>query len=97
LANASATRDVVGADYGIVWQAMKTFSLADQVDYSDVHQPGTSTITSVTTIATPATAGNETINYPGPFTTTMGAPGASTIEAAAPSAWPRRVTSARSS
>jgi len=80
LANANATRDVVGADYGIVWQAMKTFSLADQVDYSDVHQPGTSTITSVTTIATPATAGNETINYPGPFTTTMGAPGASTIE-----------------
>jgi hypothetical protein len=62
--NANAKREVVAADYGIVWQAMKTFSLSDQVNFSNVHQPGTSTMTSVTTLATPATAGNETINYP---------------------------------
>jgi hypothetical protein len=77
---------VIAADYGIVWQAMKTFSLSDQVDFSSVHQPGTSTITSVTTLSTPATAGNETINYAGGLTTTIGSPGAATLKAAAPSA-----------
>jgi hypothetical protein len=77
---ASAQREVVAADYGIVWQAMKTFSLSDQVDFSDVHQPGTTTMTGVTTLATPATAGNETINYAGGLTTTTAAAGASTFE-----------------
>jgi hypothetical protein len=62
-ANATAKREVIAADYGIVWQATKTFSLSDQVDFSSVHQPGTTTMTSVTTLSTPATAGNETINY----------------------------------
>jgi len=59
---------------------LKTFSLADQIDYSDVHQPGTTTFTSGTTLSTPATAGNETINYAGPLTTAIAANGASTIE-----------------
>jgi hypothetical protein len=77
---ANAKREVVAADYGIVWQAMKTVSLSDQVDFSSVHQPGTATMTSVTTLATPATAGNETINYAGPLTTTVSAAGAATIE-----------------
>jgi len=77
---ASARREVVAADYGIVWQAMKTFSLSDQVDFSDVHQPGTTTMTGVTTLATPATAGNETITYAGGLTTTVAAAGASTFE-----------------
>jgi len=77
---ASAQRQVMAADYGIVWQVLKTFSLADQIDYSDVHQPGTTTFTSGTTLSTPATAGNETINYAGPLTTTIAANGASTIE-----------------
>ncbi|MGD0734565.1 MAG: hypothetical protein ABR976_05430 [Terracidiphilus sp.] len=76
---ASARRAVTAADYGIVWQATKTFSLSDQVDFSAVHQPGTTTMTSVTTLATPATAGNETINYP-TLTTTTAAAGASTFE-----------------
>jgi hypothetical protein len=76
----SAKRAVFAADYGIVWQVMKTFSLSDQVDFSSVHQPGTTTMTSVTTVATPATAGNETINYAGPLTTTTAASGASTFE-----------------
>ncbi len=69
-ATASAHRAVVAADYGMVWQATKTFSLSDQLDFSSVHQPGTSTISSVTTLSTPATAGNETINYAGGLTTT---------------------------
>jgi len=77
---ASAKRAVVAADYGVVWQAMKTFSLSDQVDFSSVHQPGTTTMTGVTTLATPATAGNETINYAGPLITTTAATGASTFE-----------------
>ncbi len=78
--NGNAKRDVVAADYGIVWQAMKRFSLSEQIDYSDVHQPGVATITSATTLSTPATAGNETINYAGGLTTTLGAAGAGTIE-----------------
>ncbi len=77
---ANAHRAVVAADYGIVWEAMKAFSLSDQVDFSSVHQPGTATMTSVTTLSTPATAGNETINYAGGLTTTNAAVGASTIE-----------------
>jgi hypothetical protein len=77
---ATARRAVVAADYGIVWQAMKTFSLSDQVDFSNVHQPGTSTMTSLTTQVTPAlTTGNATINYP-TLTTVTAAAGASTFE-----------------
>jgi hypothetical protein len=79
---ASAKREVVSADYGIVWQAMKTVALADQVDYSNVHQPGTATFTSMTTQSVPTTAGNETINYLGPLTTTTAATGATTISGA---------------
>jgi hypothetical protein len=82
--NAKAHRAVIAADFGFVWQVMKTFSLSDQVDFSSVHQPGTSVISSVTTLSTPATAGNETINYAGGLTTTAGAPGASTIEGSGP-------------
>jgi len=79
-AQAKAHRAVIAADYGIVWQASKTFSLSDQVDFSSVHQPGTATITSVTTQSTPATAGNETINYAGGLITTTGAPGSASLE-----------------
>jgi hypothetical protein len=78
--NAKAKRAVIAADYGIVWQATKTFSLADQADFSSAHEPGTSNMTSGTTLATPATAGNETITYAGPLTTTNAAVGASTFE-----------------
>ena len=79
-ATGTAKREVVAADYGFVWQAMKTFSLSEQVDFSSVHQPGTTTMTSGTTLSTPATAGNETINYAGGLTTTAAAAGASTFE-----------------
>jgi hypothetical protein len=77
---ATAKREVLAADYGVIWQAMKSVSLAEQVSFSSVHQPGTTTMTSGTTLSTPATAGNETINYAGPLTTTNAAAGASTFE-----------------
>ena len=76
----SAKREVIAADYGIVWEASKAFTFSDQIDFSSAHQPGTTTMTGVTTVSTPATAGNETINYSGPFTTTTAAAGASTFE-----------------
>jgi hypothetical protein len=78
--NASAKRAVLAADYGVVWQTTKTLSLAEQIDYSSVHQPGTAVMTSGITLATPATAGNETINYAGTLTTKTAATGASSFE-----------------
>jgi hypothetical protein len=65
--NATAKRAVVAADYGIVWQAAKNFSLSDQFDYSDVHQPGTANISAGATMETP-TNPNETLNYSGTLT-----------------------------
>ena len=71
---ASAQRKVMAADYGIVWQASKTVSIEDQVNFSNVQQPGSSTMTSVTTVATAkdssTSTGNETINNP-TLTTTV--------------------------
>jgi hypothetical protein len=79
-ASGSAKRQVLAADYGIVWQATQKFSVSDQATYSSVQQPGTTTMTGLTTVTTPATAGNETINYAGALTTTTAAVGASTFE-----------------
>ena len=78
-ATASAKREVMAADYGIVWQVTKTIAFEDQFTFSNVHQPGTTTMTSLTTVATPATANNETINTTN-LTTTAAAAGASTFE-----------------
>ncbi|MGA3263621.1 MAG: hypothetical protein ABSC47_06215 [Terracidiphilus sp.] len=64
--SATAKREVLSADYGIVWQATKTVSLSDQIDYSNFHQPGTSNISAGITANTP-TNPNETINYSGPL------------------------------
>jgi hypothetical protein len=69
--NANARREVMSADYGIVWQVAKLFSISDQVDYSNVHQPGTSSLTSVTTVST---VGASTINNPNLTTTVVNAP-----------------------
>ena len=77
--NASATRQVLAADLGAVWQATTNFALSDQISFSSMHQPGIVDFTSGTTIATP-TNPNETINYLGPLTTTQAATGASTFE-----------------
>lgn len=65
---AAAKRAVISADYGIIWQPTKTVSLAEQVNYSSVHQPGYSDLPAAVTLNTPATAGNETITYSGPLT-----------------------------
>jgi len=76
---ANAKRTVMAADYGIVWQVSKTFALEDQFTFSNVQQPGTTTMTSLTTVATPATANNETISNPTTITTNA-AVNASTFE-----------------
>jgi hypothetical protein len=80
--NASGRRDVLAADYGVLWQATDRFSLAEQVNFSTWHQPGTTVFTSGVTQATP-TNPNETINYTGALTTTNAANGASTFEGSA--------------
>ncbi len=67
--NANAKRAVIAVDYGLVWQVAKTFSLAEQLNYSNVHQPGISNISAGTTLATPSIAGDETLNYSGPLLT----------------------------
>ncbi|MGA3345084.1 MAG: hypothetical protein ABSC76_09480 [Terracidiphilus sp.] len=78
--NANAKRQVLAADLGGVWQTTSNFSVGDQISFSSMHQPGTTTMTSGTTLATPALAtGNATINYP-TLTTTSAAAGASTFE-----------------
>ena len=66
--NATAKRQVLAADYGLTWQATKTFALSEQIDVSNVHQPGATTLAG-STLNAPATvvAGNngyETINNP---------------------------------
>ncbi len=76
-ANSSAKREVMAAEYGIVWQATPLFRISDEATYSSTQQPGTSTTTSVVTVATPTTAGNETINAGG-LITTAAAQGVST-------------------
>lgn len=75
----NAKRLVTAADYGIVWQATPKFSVSDQASFSSEQQPGTTTMTGLTTVSTPATAGNETINYPG-LTSANAAGGAGTLE-----------------
>ena len=61
-------RAVVGADYGIVWQATPVVSIGDQLDFSSVQQPGYSIVPAPVTMNTPATAGNQTIDYSGSLT-----------------------------
>jgi hypothetical protein len=62
---AAAHRAVIGADYGILWQAAPRVSLSDQVMYYNMHQPGYSLIPPQTALANPAGTGNGTINYSG--------------------------------
>ena len=54
-ANAHAKREAIATDYGVTWQALKKFSISEQIDYSNVHQPGVANTTSLTTVtsATP--------------------------------------------
>jgi hypothetical protein len=61
--DASAQRQVLSADYGVSWQTTDRFSLSEQISFSTWHQPGTTNMTSGVTLATPAVANEETINY----------------------------------
>jgi len=78
----TARRQNVGADFGATWQVAAKFSVADQVDFSDVRIPGTATFSGVSE-STPATAHNETINYAGALT-----PGVVAIVGQAPNGLP---------
>jgi hypothetical protein len=53
--NARAKREAIAADYGVTWQVLNKLSISEQIDYSNVHQPGVANITSLTTVtsATP--------------------------------------------
>ncbi|MGD0887707.1 MAG: hypothetical protein ABR889_00520 [Acidobacteriaceae bacterium] len=64
--NAQAKRQVLAADYSLTWQATKKFALSEQIDFSNVHQPGFSNISTGVTANT-TTNPNETINYSGPL------------------------------
>jgi hypothetical protein len=70
--SATAKREEVGFDYGITWELTKKVSLSDQIDFSNVHQPGTATINEVNyntpTTVVPGNNGYETINYAGTLT-----------------------------
>ena len=65
--NTYAARRMVGADFGITWEATKKITLSDQVNFSNLHQPGYANISTGVTQNTPTTAGNETITYSGPL------------------------------
>ncbi len=82
-ASASAKRKVAAFDYGIDWQASQKLGLSDAFTYSNAQQPGTSTMTSLTTLTTPATAGSETINNSALISATAAA-GAGTYEGSSP-------------
>jgi hypothetical protein len=84
LGHATGEREVLLADYGILWQATNRFSLADQISFSTWHQPGTLEFTGGTTVADSTAVGacptpNETINCT-TLTTAQAATGASTFE-----------------
>jgi hypothetical protein len=77
-ANANGKREVLAADFGVVWQTTDRFSLAEQVNFSTMHQPGTLEFTSGVSETTGLNP-NETINY-SPLNTVNAAAGASTFE-----------------
>ncbi len=79
-ATANAKREALAADYGVDWRATEKAGFSDQVTYWNVQQPGTAAVTGVTTLSTPATAGNETLVYAGTLTTTKAAPHAPTFD-----------------
>jgi hypothetical protein len=65
--NATVQRRVVSSDLGMTWLATRTIAFSEQLDFSNVHQPGSANITPGITQNTPKTAGNETIDYSGPL------------------------------
>ncbi len=78
--NATGRREVVAGDYGVVWQVAPAFSLSEQIDYSNVEQPGSSNISAGVTESenTTTATGYGTINYVGGLTA-----GTTTVEGSA--------------
>lgn len=71
-ASGNAKREVYNAEFGVTWQVAPSFELADQITLSANAQPGALNISGYTKVATPTTpATSESINYTGPFTTTV--------------------------
>jgi hypothetical protein len=70
--NASAHREAIAADYGVTWQVLKKLSISEQIDYSNVHQPGVANITSLTTVT--STSVPPTINDTALTTTVINTP-----------------------
>ena len=71
-ASGSAKREVYNAEFGVVWQVAKNFDLSDQVTLTANAQPGSLNVSGYTKVATATTpVTSETINYQGPFTTTV--------------------------
>ncbi len=70
--NARAHREAIATDYGVTWQVLKKLSLSEQIDYSNVHQPGVADITSLTTVA--STSVPPTINSTALTTTVANTP-----------------------
>jgi len=71
-ASGQTRREVYNAEFGVVWQATRDFDLSDQVTLTANAQPGNVNISGYTKVATPTTpVTSETINYTGPFTTTV--------------------------
>jgi hypothetical protein len=64
--NARAKREAIATDYGVTWQALKKLSISEQIDYSNVHQPGVADMTSLTTVTSAIPNINST-----PLTTTV--------------------------
>jgi hypothetical protein len=69
--NARAKREAIASDYGVTWQMLKRLSISEQIDYSNVHQPGVANITSLTTVT--STSVPPTINGT-TFTTVINTP-----------------------
>ncbi|MFZ0145222.1 MAG: hypothetical protein WAL08_12755, partial [Candidatus Sulfotelmatobacter sp.] len=70
--NARANREAIAADYGVTWQVLKKLSISEQIDYSNVHQPGVANITSLTTVT--STSVPPTINDTALTTTVINTP-----------------------
>jgi hypothetical protein len=64
--NARAKREAIATDYGVTWQVLKKLSISEQIDYSNVHQPGVADMTSLTTVTSATPNINST-----PLTTTV--------------------------
>jgi len=61
IGTASAKREAIATDYGVTWQVLKKFSISEQIDYSNVHQPGTANMTSATTVTAATPSINSTV------------------------------------